>query len=104
MTMEYALVFLAGIALGCFYFGGLWLTTRSVARSPKGNVQLGSSLSPALKMLLSFIGRMGITLTGVYWLMQGNWIRALVALLGILTARIAVKYWVDSMMQREVSE
>jgi len=102
--MEYAAVFLAGIALGCFYFGGLWLTTRSVARGPKGYVQLGSAFSPALKMLLSFIGRMGVTLAGVYWLMQGNWIRAIVALLGILLARFLIKYWVSSVMRKEVSQ
>ena len=102
--MEYAAVFLAGIALGCFYFGGLWLTTRSVARVPKGYVQLGSAFSPALKMLLSFIGRMGVTLAGVYWLMQGNWIRAIVAVLGILVARFLIKYWVSSVMRKEVSQ
>ncbi|ADW17430.1 F1/F0 ATPase, Methanosarcina type, subunit 2 [Desulfobulbus propionicus DSM 2032] len=102
--MEYAVVFLAGIALGCFYFGGLWLTTRSVARVPKGQVQLISSFSPALKMFLSFIGRMGVTLAGMYWLMQGNWIRALMALLGILLARFLVKYWVSSVVRKEVSE
>ena len=102
--MEYAAVFLAGIALGCFYFGGLWLTTRSLERVPKGQVQLGSAFSPALKMLLSFIGRMSVTLAGVYWLMQGNWIRALVALLGILLARFLVNYGVSSMMRKEVSK
>ena len=101
--MEYAAVFLAGIALGCFYFGGLWLTTRSVARAPLGHVQQRHSFLPALKMFLSFIGRMGVTLAGLYWLMQENWIRALVALLGILLARFVIKYWVGSVVRKEVS-
>lgn len=98
--MEYAVVFLAGIALGCFYFGGLWLTTRSVVRIPGKN---GSWFSPALKIALSFMGRMGVTMAGLFWLMQGNWLRALVALLGILLARLIVKCWVNSVQQKEVS-
>jgi len=103
MTMEYVAVLLAGMTLGCFYFGGLWLTTRALTRVPKAHLRLGSWFSPAVTMLLSFIGRIGITLAGVYWLMQGNWIRALVVVLGILLARFLVKFWVDSATHREVS-
>lgn len=102
--MEYAAVFVAGIALGLFYFGGLWLTTRSLTKWPGGHVHTEFSCSPALKMLLSFIGRMGVTLAGLYWLMQGNWARALVALLGMLLARFLVKFWVDSMCGKEVPQ
>lgn len=84
MAMQYVAVFLAGMGLGSFYFGGLWLTTHFLVRTVRVNRQQRASLSPVLTMLLSFMVRMGVTLAGLFWLMQGDWIRALTALLGIL--------------------
>jgi len=102
--MEYAAVFLGGLGLGCFYFGGLWLTTQALARTATANLQQRSPLSPVLTMLVSFMVRMGVTLAGLYWLMQGNWVRALAALLGILVARFMIKNRVGSMARKEVPE
>lgn len=102
--MEYVAVFLAGMGLGCFYFGGLWLTTQSLARTARATLQKKMSLFPVLTMLLSFMVRTGVTLAGLYWLMQGNWIRVLVALLGILAARFMIKHRVRSMAYEEVPE
>lgn len=102
--MEYVAVFLAGMGLGCFYFGGLWLTTQTLGRTARATLQKNSSLAPMLTMLLSFMVRMCITLAGLYWLMQGSWIRVLVALLGILAARFLIKHRVRSMAHQEVPE
>lgn len=102
--MEYAAVFIAGIALGLFYFGGLWLTTRSLAEPPGKQTCTQPSIPPALKLILSFVGRMGVTLVCLYWLMQGNWLRVIIALLGMLLARFLVRCWVAPKSRQEVAE
>ena len=100
--MEYAAVFVAGILLGFIYFGGLWLTTRSLTKLP-GEPTLRPFIPPALQLLISFVGRMGVTLACLYWLMQGSWLRVLVALLGMLLARVLVKSWVNHRVCKEVT-
>ena len=74
----------AGIGLGLFYFGGLWLTVR----------QLPTARRPALLSLLSFFGRLGIVLFGFYLVMGSHWERLLICLLGFLGVRvILVRLW-----------
>ena len=74
----------AGMGLGIFYFGGLWLTVR----------RLPTARQPALLSLLSFFGRLGVVLFGFYLVMGGHWERLLVCLLGFLGARvILVRVW-----------
>jgi len=68
----------AGIGLGVFYFGGLWLTVR----------RLPTAERPALLSLLSFFARLGVVLSGFYLVMDGHWQRLLVCLLGFLGARV----------------
>jgi F1F0 ATPase subunit 2 len=70
--------FAAGIGLGTFYFGGLWLT---VQRLPKVR-------RPALLSMCSFFGRLGIVLFGFYLIMDGHWERIIVCMLGFLTMRV----------------
>jgi F1F0 ATPase subunit 2 len=67
----------AGMALGLFYFGGLWLTVR----------RLPTSRSPALLTLGSFAGRLAVTLLGFYLVTGGRWERLLACLAGFLIAR-----------------
>jgi len=74
----------AGIGLGIFYFGGLWLTVR----------RLPTTRRPAFLSLLSFFGRLGVVLFGFYLVMGGHWERLLVCLLGFLGVRIIlVRLW-----------
>ena len=74
----------AGIGLGIFYFGGLWLTVR----------RLPTARWPAFLSLLSFFGRLGVVLFGFYLVMGGPWERLLVCLLGFLGVRIIlVRLW-----------
>ena len=59
------LAFTAGLLLGFFYFGGLWLTVRHLPRSRR----------PVLLTLGSYGGRLGLTLLGFYAVMGGRWER-----------------------------
>ena len=75
---------LGGLALGAFYFGGLWLTVR----------RLPESRQPALLALGSLAGRLGVTLLGVYLLTGGQWARIGVCLLGFFVMRtLLVQRW-----------
>jgi len=76
--------FAAGIGLGTFYFGGLWLT---VKRLPKVK-------RPALLSMCSFFGRLGIIIFGFYLIMDGHWERIMVCMIGFLVMRgILVRHW-----------
>ena len=74
---------LAGAALGFFFFGGLWLTVRALPRSQ----------SPALLMLGSFVIRIGATVAGFYFVMDGRWERMLACMVGLLLARTILVNW-----------
>jgi F1F0 ATPase subunit 2 len=71
------LAWLAGGALGAFFFGGLWWTVR------KG---LDAS-NPALWILLSVLLRTGVALTGFYFVAGADWQRLLACLVGFMMAR-----------------
>jgi len=72
--------FLAGLALGGFYFGGLWLTVR----------RLPAAQHVAPLFLLSFVGRMAVSLGGFYLVMDGDWRRAVACLVGFLVMRMVL--------------
>ena len=72
------LAWAAGMGLGVFYFGGLWLTVR----------QLPASRRPALLFLGSFAVRTAVALVGFYLVMGGRWERALGCLVGFMMARL----------------
>jgi F1F0 ATPase subunit 2 len=71
---------LAGLALGLFYFGGLWLTVRRIAGTTR----------PAFLMLGSFVVRLVVTLCGFYLVMDGRWERLLACLIGFLVTRFVL--------------
>jgi len=76
--------FAAGIGLGTFYFGGLWLTVQHLSKVRR----------PALLSMCSFFGRLGIVLFGFYLIMDGRWERIIVCMLGFLTMRaILMRLW-----------
>ncbi len=81
---QMAIAFTAGIGLGIFYFGGLWLTVR----------RLPTARRPALLSLLSFFGRLALVLLGFYLVMGARWERLLVCLLAFLGSRVVlVRLW-----------
>ena len=73
-------VLLAGIGLGLFYFGGLWLTVQ----------RLPESRFPALLMFGSFLVRMSLTLCGFFIVMHDSWKRLAVCAIGLLLTRMLV--------------
>ncbi len=75
-----AAAFLGGLGLGTLFFGGLWLTIRKSV----------SSRTPALWILFSFFFRVGIILTGFYFIASGSWQRLVIALTGFIVARFMV--------------
>ena len=67
----------AGMGLGLFYFGGLWLT---VGRLP-------TCRWPSPLVLASFVGRTAVVVVGFYFVMGGRWERMLACLVGFIMAR-----------------
>lgn len=74
------LAWAAGLGLGLFYFGGLWLTIR----------RLPESKGPAALVLGSFVVRTALVLVGFYFVMGGRWERMLACLVGFMMARLAL--------------
>ncbi|QDS94428.1 N-ATPase, AtpR subunit [Roseimaritima multifibrata] len=70
----------AGLALGAFFFGGLWWTIRNGLTSEH----------PAAWFLVSHVVRLLVTLAGFYFVAQGEWQRVLLCLAGFMIARVIV--------------
>ncbi|MEZ5501727.1 MAG: ATP synthase subunit I [Halioglobus sp.] len=75
---DLALSGVAGIALGAFFFGGLWWTIQLAVLSQR----------PAMLFLGSLLLRMSVALAGFYFVSHGDWQRLLVCLLGFVVARL----------------
>lgn len=71
---------LVGMALGTFFFGGLWWTVRKGLTSDH----------PATWFLLSQLTRIAVAVLGFYFIADGQWQRVLVCLAGFLIARVVV--------------
>jgi len=69
---------LAGIALGCFYFMGLWWTLK----------RLPSARRPVLLNTMSFLLRLVVVLTGFYLILGAGWQMLAVSMLGFIAVRI----------------
>ncbi|MCB0113857.1 MAG: ATP synthase subunit I [Caldilineaceae bacterium] len=71
---------MVGIALGLFYFVGLWWTVQ----------RLASAENPALFSLISLFVRNGIALLGFYLVTADRWERLVACLIGFVLARMAL--------------
>ena len=78
LSLAFALA--AGAVLGAMFYGGLWWTVRRGV----------SSRRPALLFIGSLLLRMGLALTGLFFVAAGQWQRLLLCLLGFVLARIVV--------------
>jgi F1F0 ATPase subunit 2 len=67
----------AGLGIGCFHFGGLWLTLKRFA----GTRRYG------LVFVASFFFRSLVTLAGVYFAAKGEWFGMTACLAGIWIMR-----------------
>jgi F1F0 ATPase subunit 2 len=70
--------FIAGLALGLFYFAGLWFTTSRLTQT--GN--------PALLFSASFAGRMMVLIAGIHLISNGQWQRIAACLVGVVLMRV----------------
>ncbi len=71
------MAFAMGIGLGLAFFFSLWWTVK----------KLPDSRHPALLTLSSLFVRLSVCVFGFYWVMDGQWERLLLALLGFLFMR-----------------
>ncbi len=76
------LAFCAGLALGAFFFGGLWWTVQKMTVSQR----------PYLLSLVSFLIRTTVILFCFYLLLQAEWYYLLAALFGFLVGRTVITY------------
>lgn len=81
----YSAILLTGIALGLFFYQGLWWTTKKGLTAKR----------PALWFLGSNIIRTGTVLTGFYLVSAGQWQRMVICLLGFVLARL-ILFWLQA--------
>ena len=85
-TLGFILIFLAGIGLGTFFFGGLWLT-----------VQKGlQSKNASLIFMASLVLRVAVVMLGFYYVAINDWKKILICLLGFMIARFVFTRWAKS--------
>jgi len=75
------LLFLFGIALGIFFYGGLWLTVS----------RLAVTRHPFLLSFGSLMLRMSVTLAGFLVVLHGRWQNAAAVLIGFTGARLVLR-------------
>lgn len=81
--LMWALAAIAGMALGAFFFGGLWWTVRHGL----------TTRHPALLFSGSLLLRVTVVVGGFYLVGGDDWRRLLVCLAGFLLARWLVTRW-----------
>ncbi len=91
-TISIILAFVAGVALGTLFFGGLWLT---VKKSVTAKV-------PWLWVLGSFVFRVGVVLLGFYFISSGNWQRLVSCLIGFIAARFIVIHFTKAIDEKHI--
>lgn len=85
-VLSFILTFLAGIGLGVFFFGGLWIT-----------VQKGlQSKNASLIFMASLVLRVAVVMLGFYYVAINDWKKILICLLGFMIARFIITRWAKS--------
>jgi F1F0 ATPase subunit 2 len=83
-VLHLIIAFAAGMALGLFHFGTLWLTVRGLPRARR----------PAVLTVGSFFARTAVSVLGFYLIMAGHWERLLACLFGFVLIRgFLVRRW-----------
>jgi len=77
LALHLSIAFVAGLLLGLFYFGTLWLTVQNLSRVKR----------PGLLTVGGFFVRTGLTLAGFFVVMAGEWERAAACMVGFLVMR-----------------
>ncbi|MBU1154314.1 MAG: ATP synthase subunit I [Proteobacteria bacterium] len=74
------LPFAVGLAVGAFFFGGLYWTVR----------RLATARYPAALSLASMLLRLGVSLAALYLVMAGDWRRLAAAVVGMIVMRLVL--------------
>jgi F1F0 ATPase subunit 2 len=82
--LGFVLLLLAGFGLGMLFYGGLWMTVRTIPKSRH----------PIVLAVASFWGRTAVVIAGLLFAMDGLWQRALACLVGFILARILLSRWI----------
>lgn len=82
-VLDLVVAFVAGMGVGLFFFGGLWLTMRRIP----------ISRHPALLALSSFWARLVLSLSAFYVVMDSHWQRLLACLGGFLVMRLLLTHF-----------
>lgn len=78
--IDLLLAMIFGVVLGTLYFGGLWWTVKKAV----------CAMRPASWFIVSLLLRLGITLSGFYFVAGDDWKKLLACLLGFIAARAIV--------------
>lgn len=76
------LALIAGMALGFFFFFGLWFTVKKAVNSK----------IPAVWFFMSLFFRLGVVLIGFYYISLGGWQRLIICVVGFIIARLLVTH------------
>ena len=74
------LAFISGLALGIFFFGGLWITVNKAM----------TAKIPAIWFFVSFTARVSISLIGFYYISLEGWQSIVVAIIGFIASRFVI--------------
>ena len=85
------LAFIAGLALGMFFFGGLWFTVKKAV----------TAKIPAILFFTSFFLRVSVVLIGFYFISPVGWQGLIFSLLGFVIARVVVTYFTKSIDKKQ---
>lgn len=87
----WVLAFIGGIALGLFFFGGLWFTINKAV-----NAKI-----PAIWFFVSIVIRTGVVLTGFYYVSPFGWQGLIICLIGFIIARFVVTHFTKRIAQKK---
>ena len=90
--LHITLALIVGLALGIFFFGGLWLTVKKAVNAK----------TPALLFLVSSFVRVAVTLIGFYFIANGDLKSLLICLFGFLIARFMVTHLTKSKVAQQI--
>ena len=90
-ALKIIVALLAGVALGIFFFGGLWWTVRRGMASKQ----------PAMLFLGSLLLRTLLVVAGFYLVMRDDWRNLVASLAGFVLARIVTTRMIGHSAQTE---
>jgi len=90
----YLISFIAGLALGIVFFGGLWLTVQKAL----------SAKRPAIWFIGSLLIRSALVIGGLYWATGQQWQRLLVSMSGFILSRILFLYVKEKFFDKKVPD